>query len=426
MLDIKIIRERPEIIKKDLKKRGDSEKLKWIDDIAKKDKEYRELLKEAEELRHKRNVASDEINQLKKQGKDISKKVKEVKEIPGRIKQIEEDVEKLKQEIDNYMMRLPNIMDDSVPVGKDDSENVEIRKHGKLPKFDFPVKNHVELCESLGIADFDRSAKISGKGFYILKGPLAMLDLALQKFAIDTLAKKGFTLVEPPFMMRRDVYEGVVDLGDFETMMYKVDGEDLYLIATSEHPLVAMHANEVFSAGQLPIRYVGVSSCFRKEIGSHGVDEKGLFRIHQFSKVEQIIFCLPEDSKKLHEELIANAEDIFKKLEIPYRVVNICTGDLGVVAAKKYDIEAWMPHEGKYKEVVSCSNCTDYQARRLGIKYEQAGERNFVHTLNSTAVATSRAMRAVIENYQQEDGSIAVPKALQPYMLGIKTIGKQK
>ncbi len=426
MLDIKLIRERPEIVKKDLKKRGDSEKLKWVDDIAKKDKEYRELLKEAEELRHKRNVASDEINQLKKQGKDISKKVKEVKDIPARIKQIEEDVEKIKQEINNYMMRLPNIMDESVPVGKDESENVEIRKHGKIPKFEFKAKNHVELCEDLGIADFDRSAKLSGKGFYILKGPLAMLDLALQKFAIDTLSKKGFTLISPPFMMRRNVYEGVVDLADFETMMYKVEGEDLYLIATSEHPLVAMHANEVFAADALPIRYVGVSSCFRKEIGSHGVDEKGLFRIHQFSKVEQIVFCLPEESKKMHEELIANAEDIFKKLEIPYRVVNICTGDLGVVAAKKYDIEAWMPHEGKYKEVVSCSNCTDYQARRLGIKYEKAGERNFLHTLNSTAVATSRAMRAIIENCQQEDGSIAVPKALQPYMLGLKKIEKLK
>lgn len=426
MLDIKLIRERPEIIKKDLKKRGDTEKLKWIDDIVKKDKDYRELLKEAEELRHKRNVASDEINQLKKQGKDISKKVKEVKDIPGRIKQIEDDVEKLKLEINNYLMRLPNIMDESVPVGKDDSENAEIRKHGKIPKFEFKVKNHVELAEALGVADFDRSAKISGKGFYILKGSLAMLDLALQKFAIDSLAKKGYTLISPPFMMRRNVYEGVVDLADFETMMYKVDGEDLYLIATSEHPLVAMHANEVFAADSLPIKYVGVSSCFRKEIGSHGVDEKGLFRIHQFSKVEQIIFCLPEESKKLHEELISNAEEIFKKLELPYRVVNICTGNLGVVAAKKYDIEVWMPHEGKYKEVVSCSNCTDYQARRLGIKVDLAGERNFLHTLNSTAVATSRAMRAIIENYQQEDGTIKVPKVLQKYMLGLKKIEKIK
>ncbi len=426
MLDINLFREKPEIIKKNLRKRKMLDKVKWVDEVAKYDADYRKLLYKVQELRHKRNVASDEINQLKKQGKDISKRIKEIKEIPVKIKEVEDKVNELKKKIFDYMMGIPNLMDESVPIGKDDSDNVLVRKWGKLPKFSFEVQNHVELLEGLGIADFERSAKISGKGFFILKGNLALLDFALMKFAIDSLCKKGFTLISPPFMMRRKPYEGVVDLSDFETMMYKIENEDLYLIATSEHPIAGMHMDEVMNYEKLPIKYAGISTNFRKEIGSHGVDEKGLFRIHQFNKVEQFVFCMPEDSKKIHEELISNAEDIMKKLNIPYRVVNICTGDLGNIASKKYDIEAWMPNEKKYKEVVSCSNCTDYQARRLNIRYDKQGSRDFVHTLNSTAIATSRMMRAVVENYQQKDGSIKVPTVLQPYMLGLKKIERLK
>jgi len=249
----------------------------------------------------------------------------------------------------------------------------------------------------------------------------------LQRFAIDNLVKKGFILVEPPLMLRRKPYEGVTDLGDFETMMYKVEGdkeEDLYLIATSEHPIGAMLMNKVLDSEEMPLKYCGVSACFRKEIGSHGIDEKGLFRVHQFNKIEQFIFCKPEDSWEFHEELIKNAEELFKKLKLPYRVVAICTGDIGIVAAKKYDLEVWMPREKAYKEAVSCSNCTAYQAVRLNIKYNDKGSKEFIHTLNSTAIATGRALRAIIENYQQKDGSIKVPAVLVPYMNGVKVIGK--
>jgi len=322
-------------------------------------------------------------------------------------------------------MRLPNILHSSVPKGKDDSENKTVRTWGKKPKFKFELKSHGELIESLGLADFDNAAKVSGNGFYYLLGDIALLDMALQRFAIDILIKKGYILVQPPLMLRRKPYEGVTDLNDFETMMYKIDKEDLYLIATSEHPIGARYMNKILDEEMLPEKFVGISPCFRKEIGSHGIDTKGLFRIHQFNKVEQFIFCKPEDSWKFHEELIKNAEELFKKLKLPYRIVNICTGDIGTVAAKKYDIELFMPRENKYREVVSCSNCTSYQAVRLNVKYRKDNEKEYVHTLNSTAIATSRTIRAIIENYQQKDGSIKVPLALMPYMNGIKVIGKK-
>ncbi len=253
------------------------------------------------------------------------------------------------------------------------------------------------------------------------------MELALQQFAIDFLVKKGFTLVQPPFMMRREPYEGVTDLEDFKSMMYKVEAEDeeLFLIATSEHPIGAMLMDKVIDESKLPMKLAGLSACFRKEIGSHGIDERGLFRVHQFNKIEQFVFCKPEDSWKIHEELIHNAEQLFQKLKLPYRIVNICTGDIGIVASKKYDLEVWMPREKKYKEAVSCSNCTAYQATRLNIKYQKESEKQNVHTLNSTAIATGRCLRAIIENYQNEDGTIEVPKVLQPYMHGIKVLGKK-
>ena len=425
MLDIKFIRENSNIVKKDLKKRNELEKLKWIDDLLKKDDQYRKLLRKEQELRHKRNLITQEINELKKQGKDIKQKIKEASELPEKVKELTDKVEKLRDEINYYLMRIPNILHESVPVGKDENDNKTIRKWGTIKKFDFKLKDHGSVIENLNLGNFDNAAKVSGRGSYYLFNELVLMDLALQKFAIDFLLKKGFILTQVPLMLRRKPYEGVTDLKDFETMMYKIENEDLYLIATSEHAIGAMFMDNVFNEDKLPLKYVGVSPCFRKEIGSHGVDEKGLFRIHQFNKVEQFIFCNPKESWKLFEELIKNAEELFKKLKLPYRIVSVCTGDIGIVAAKKYDLEAYMPREKTYKEVVSCSNCTAYQATRLNVRYQKAKDREYAHTLNSTAIATSRAIRAILENYQQKDGTIKVPDVLVPYMNGIKIIGKK-
>ena len=427
MLDISFIREHGDVVKKDLKRRQDTEKEKWVDEILSEDKEIRSLMQESQKLRHVRNEVTKEINQLQKAKKDISAKVKEAKDIPEKIKELEEKLAAFQEKLHYKLMRLPNILHDSVPYGKDDSENEEVRKEGKIPTFSFELKNHGELIESLGLANFEDAATVSGSGFYYLLGDLALLEMALQQFAVDFLVTKGFTLVEPPLMLRREPYEGVTDLEDFKHMMYtvKAEDEDLHLIATSEHAIAAMMKDKVLDEGTLPLSYVGVSPCFRKEIGSHGIDEKGLFRVHQFNKIEQFVFCKPSESWKIHEQLIHNAEQLFKKLKLPYRVVNICTGDIGLVAAKKYDIEVWMPREQAYKEAVSCSNCTAYQAVRLNIRYQHKAEREYVHTLNSTAIATGRCLRAIIENYQQEDGTIKVPTVLQKYMHGIKVLGKK-
>ncbi|HII15826.1 MAG TPA: serine--tRNA ligase [Nanoarchaeota archaeon] len=425
MLDIQIFRENPEIVRKNLEKRKDLERLEQVDEIIKLDSEWRKRKANLDSLRAERNKVSLEINQLKKAGKDASKQIKKAADLPKQIAEEEKWVSETEEKLKGYLMRMPNILHESVPYGKDDSENVEARKWGKLPKFDFELKTHVEIAENLG-ADFDRATKLSGSGFFVLTGELALLEQAIARFAIDLMIKKGYRLFLPPLMIKRKPYEGVTDLGDFEKVMYKVENEDEYLIATSEHPMAAFFMNETIDEKDLPVKFVGYSQCFRKEIGAHGIDTKGLFRVHQFNKVEQFVFCRPEDSWKIHEELIANAEDVFKGLELPYHVVNICTGDIGTVAAKKYDIEAWMPRQNKYGEVVSCSNCTDYQARRLNIKCgKEGGEKRILHTLNSTAVATSRALVAVLENYQNKDGSVTVPKVLVPYMYGVKVLGKK-
>ncbi|MBI4452901.1 serine--tRNA ligase [Candidatus Woesearchaeota archaeon] len=425
MLDIKFIRENPDIVKKDLHKRNDKEKLEWVDDLLKNDVEYRALLQENQRLRQSRNTITEEINKLRKQGLDIKPKVQEAKELPDKINKSDEILQELKNKIDYYLMRIPNILHESVPVGKDANDNVVVKEWGTKPKFNFELKPHGELLQDLGMANFEKASEVSGHGFYYLMGDIARLELALVQFAVDALSGKEYILVEPPLMLRREPYEGVTDLKDFETMMYKVDGEDLLLIATSEHPIAALFMNETLDGKQLPIKMAGYSPCFRKELGSHSIDTRGIFRVHHFNKVEQFIFCKPEDSWKFHEELLKNAEEIFQKLKIPYRVVNICTGDIGTVAAKKYDIEAWFPRENLYREVVSCSNCTAYQATRLNIKYRKGEEKEYVHTLNSTAVATSRALRAIIENYQQKDGTIKVPTVLQKYF-GKKVIGKKR
>jgi seryl-tRNA synthetase len=322
-------------------------------------------------------------------------------------------------------MRVPNLLHETVPFGKDENDNEETRKWGNIPKFTFPVKDHLDIGLKLDIFDIERASKITGARFFFLKNEAVLLDNALINFALEEIAKKGYTPIEPPFLMRRKAYEGVTALGDFEDVLYKVENEDLYLIATSEHPMAAMYMDEVFMAQDLPLKLCGCSTNFRKEAGAHGKDTRGVFRTHQFNKVEQFIFTKPEDSWKMHEELIHNAEELVQKLGLAYRVANVCTGDIGTVAAKKYDIEAWMPAQNAYREIISCSNCTDYQARRLNIKYrEKEGEapKGFVHTLNSTAIATGRTIVALIENYQQEDGSISVPEALRKYMGGIKKI----
>ncbi|MBI2658617.1 serine--tRNA ligase [Candidatus Woesearchaeota archaeon] len=425
MLDIRFIREHPEIVRKDLEKRNEKEKLEWLDDLLKSDAEYRKLLQENQRLRQRRNEITDEINRLKKQGEDIKGKVQEAKELPEKIKQSDEKSDELKNKIEYYLMRLPNILHESVPVGKDANDNAVVKTWGEKPKFSFELKPHGELLQELGLANFEKAAEVSGHGFYYLMGDIARLELALVNFAVDFLAKKDYLLVQPPLMMRRKPYEGVTDLKDFETMMYKVEDEDLLLIATSEHPIAAMLMNETFDEKRLPMKFIGLSPCFRKELGSHSIDTRGLFRVHHFNKIEQFIFCKPDDSWKFHEELLKNGEEIFQHLKLPYRVVNICTGDIGTVAAKKYDIEAWFPRENLYREVISCSNCTSYQATRLNIKYRKGEEKEFMHTLNSTAVATSRAIRAIVENYQQKDGSIKVPIVLQKYM-GKKVIGKKE
>ena len=424
MLDIKLIREHPEIVRNDLKKRGDLEKLKMLDDLIEYDKHWRKLLTEVNELRHRRKVVTAEIASLKKRGEDVSRQMEEAKRIPQDIKKLENQVAEYREKVDLILLRLPNILHESVPFGKDESENVVVKIVGKPPKFDFKQKSHVEIALNLGLIDFDRAAKVAGHGFYYLKGDLARLDYAIINYTIDFLRKRGYTLIEPPLMMRKKPYLGVTDLEFFGDQLYKLQNEDLYLIATSEHPMAATFMDEIIDKKDLPIKFVGVSPCFRKEVGAHGKYTKGLFRVHQFNKIEQFIFCLPEDSWKFHEELQKNSEDLYQGLGLHFRVVNVCTGDIGIIAAKKYDIEVWMA-DGTYREAGSNSNCTDYQARRLNIRFrEKEGQApaGFVHTLNNTALATSRTIIAILEQYQQKDGSVMIPEVLRPLMGGIEKL----
>jgi seryl-tRNA synthetase len=426
LLDIKLIREHPEIVRSNLEKRGDIEKLRMLDDLISLDENWRQSLTELNELRHKRRIITEDIAKLKKEGKDTSKKVEEAKSIPREIQDLEAQVEEYKEKADYILMRLPNLLHESVPVGKDENDSVEIRKWGEAPKFDFEPKSHVEIAASLGLLDEERAAKVAGTGFYYLKGSLALLDQAIMKYAIDFLVKKGYVFVIPPGMLRKDAYEGMVDMADFENVMYKIENDDLYMIATAEHPIGAMFKDEVLSKKELPMKFVGLSTNFRREIGAHGKYTKGLFRVHQFNKVEQFIFSRPEDSWDLHEELQENSEKLYQDLGLHYKVVNVCTGDIGSIAAKKYDILIWMA-DGVFREIGSNSNCTDYQARRLNIKYrekEGMAPAGFVHTINNTALATSRTIMAILEQYQQKDGTVTIPKALRPYMNGTETITK--
>ncbi|TXT54122.1 MAG: Serine--tRNA ligase [Candidatus Thorarchaeota archaeon] len=426
MIHIKFIREYPDMIKKDLRKRRDFAKLEDFERLLDLDERVRALKREIQDLRTQRNKLSREVGKIKKSGGDASSIIDRVNKVNEDIKLTEDEAEKLENELLEIQMSIPNLLHESVPYGEDEEDNVVVREWGGRPTFDFDIQSHVDLLEPLDIADIPRAARIAGSRFYYLKNELVLVDLAMQQMALQILVKKGYTPIYPPFMMRREPYEGVTDLADFGDVMYKIEDEDLYLIATAEHPMAAMYMGEIFEPTELPIKLAGVSACFRKEAGSHGKDTKGIFRVHQFNKVEQFVFSHPDDSWKIHEELLKNEEEFFQALKIPYRVVNVCTGDIGIVASKKYDLEAWFPGQERYREVGSCSNCTSYQAVRLGIKYriEKGGtEKDYLHTLNNTMMANPRTIVAIMENYQREDGSIEIPKALHKFLpAGMKEI----
>jgi seryl-tRNA synthetase len=424
MLDMKFVRDNANMVKEDLKRRGDLNKVPLVDDLIENDRKWRGLQTEANNLRAKRNRLTEEIAKLRRQGADSSAFVKEAEQIPEQIKQIEKQTAELDSQITGTLLKLPNVMHESVPFGKDENDNVEIKRWGKPPEFDFTPKDHIDLALRLGLIDLERAAKVAGARFYYLRGDLVKLNYSLIKFALDFVELKGFKLIQPPYMLRRDAVGGAVALSDFEDVIYKIQDEDLYLLATAEHALLAQHMDEILDGKALPLHYGGVSPCFRKEAGAHGRDTKGIFRVHQFEKVEQFIFAKPENSWEEHEKLLANAEELLQMLKLPYRVVNVCTGDLGTVAAKKYDVEAWFPGQGKYREVISCSNCTAYQAVRSRIRYRDRPDEptKWVHTLNSTLVATERTLITIMENYQEKDGSIRIPETLQVYMGGATKI----
>jgi len=422
MINIKLIRENSEFVKENIKKKFQNEKLALVDNVLKLDKNWRKLKYEEDGLRRERNKISKQISELKKSKKDVSGLIKKAKKIPKEILDFEGKRKKLEVQIKEIMFKIPNIIHKSVPIGKSDKENIEIKKVGKPKKFSFPVKSHVEIGEKLGMLDFDLSAKISGKGFYFLKGDLALLNMALINFARDYMVKQGFEYVEPPLMIHKKILDSVYSNEEIAQMVYKIDDEDLYLIATSEHPLIGQYINKTLKKKDLPIKQTSYSMCFRKEIGSHGIDEKGIYRTHQFNKQEMIVICEPEESYKWYEKMLKYKIDIFKALEIPVRVLECCSGDLSDLKAKSCDLEAWSPRQKKYFEITSLTNMEEAQARRLGIKIEHAGKRYYVHTLNNTVIATSRALVAIMENNQQKDGSIKIPKVLWKYMGGKKVI----
>ena len=426
MIDIKLLRENPELVKENIKKKAQDDKLPLVDNVLELDKEWRLARAEADNLRASRNKISEEINKAKKEKKPVDTILKKAKELPGKIAELEAKEKSLEEEIRQIMYKLPNIISKETPKGKDGSENPEIKKGGKIPKFDFAPKTHVELCENLGIADFDSSARVSGTGFYYIKKELALLNQALIRFAVDFMQKKGYDYIEPPLMLNEKSIYASMDKAAIEQSVYKIEGEDLGLIGTSEQAVLAMHSGQVIPESELPKKYFAYSMCFRKEVGAHGINEKGLWRTHQFNKVEQFIFCRPEDSIKLYEELLNNSVEILEELELPYRVIEICTGDLADWKYRSADLEVWRPTIKAYGEVMSLSNCTDYQARKLDIKCaDKNGNRRVLHTLNDTALATSRILVTLLENNQQKDGSINIPKALWKYT-GFKEIKAKK
>lgn len=410
---MKVFRESPQLIFEDLEKRNmPIEIAKTVIDL---DNRWRKLIDKGNNLRAKRNSISKEISDAKKKGDDFSNILGQMSDLKKELLENEKETEETLKLRDSRRMVVPNILESEVPVGKDEEDNVEKELYGKKIEKDNWF-SHQDILEKINGADLKRASKISGRRFYFLTGDLARLELALINFAIETLCENGYSLTTPPFLMNREAYEGVVDLTDFEEVMYKIEDHDLYLIATSEHPITARFKNEIIELKDGPLKFAGISTNFRREVGAHGISDRGIWRVHQFSKVEQVIICKPEDSKEMHNEILENATLIFKKLEIPFRVIDICTGDIGTVAARKFDIEAWMPSSKKWKEVVSASNCKSYQSVRLNMRYRTQEGTDFPHTLNSTAVATTRALAAIIENNQTDNGDVIIPEVLRKWM----------
>jgi seryl-tRNA synthetase len=415
MLDSKLIKENPKIIQDML----DSRNIKFdLDGLIDADKQRREFIQKTDELRKKKNQVALEISQKKKSGEDATTILDEMKNVSKELSSLESSQEEIEKKYSQLALTIPNLVHQSVPIGKDDSANKEIKKWGKIPEFDFKVNDHIDISEKLDLVDLERAAKVAGARFYFLKNDLVRLNQALIHYALDFLAKKNYSLIQPPYMINRQSMEGAVITEDFEEVIYKIEDEDLYMIGTSEHAMAAMHSDEIIEGKDLPLRYAGVSPCFRKEAGAHGRDQKGIFRVHQFDKIEQFVFTRPEDSWKEHERMLEIAEEFYQNLEIPYRVMLLSSGDMGKISAKTYDIEAWMAGQSAYREIVSCSNCLEFQARRLKIRYREKTneETKYLNTLNSTLVATSRVLVSIMENFQNKDGHITIPGVLQKYM----------
>jgi seryl-tRNA synthetase len=415
MLDPKLIKEKPEMIRNMLKSRAVEFDL---DGLIESDQKRREFIIKTDELRKKKNQVAIVISEKKKAGEDASSILTEMKNISNELTKMESEQEEIEKKYLKLASTIPNLVDESVPIGADESANKEIKKWGNIPKFDFKIKDHIDISEDLNLVDLERAAKVAGARFYYLKNDLVRLNQALIHFGLDFLAEKGYSLVQPPYMINRESMEGAVIAEDFEEVIYKVQEEDLYMIGTSEHAMAAMHSKEIIEGKKVPMKYAGISPCFRKEAGAHGRDQKGIFRVHQFDKIEQFIFSKPEDSWKEHEKMLAIAEEFYQKLEIPYRVMLLSTGDIGKISAKTYDIEAWMAGQNAYREIVSCSNCLEYQARRLKIRFRDKTNEDtqYVHTLNSTLIATTRVLVAIMENFQTKEGHVRIPQVLQSYM----------
>ena len=425
MLDLKFVRENPDIVKQNIKNKFQDEKLPLVDEVIALDAEARKTQQEADELRARRKKISKEIGGLMAQGKkdEAEQRKAEVAEIAPRLEELQAKEPELAEKIQKIMMVIPNIIDPSVPIGKDDSENVEIEKFGDPVVPDFEVPYHTEIMERFDGIDLDAAGKVAGNGFYYLMGDIARLHSAVISYARDFMIDRGFTYCVPPFMIRSNVVTGVMSFAEMDAMMYKIEGEDLYLIGTSEHSMIGKFIDTILEEKSLPRTLTSYSPCFRKEKGAHGIEERGVYRIHQFEKQEMIVVCKPEESKAWYDKLWKNTVDLFRSLDIPVRTLECCSGDLADLKVKSCDVEAWSPRQKKYFEVGSCSNLGDAQARRLKIRIKgKDGRKYFAHTLNNTVVAPPRMLIAFLENNLNEDGSVNIPKALQPYMGGIEKI----
>ncbi len=421
MLDPKLIKEKPQIIQDMLKARDVDFNL---DTLIEFDQKRREFIIKTDELRKKKNQVALQISQKKKASEDTSSILDEMRNLSVELTKLESEQETIENTYSKLALTIPNLVHKSVPIGVDENANKEIRKWGNIPNFDFKISDHIDISENLDLVDLERAAKIAGARFYFLKNDLVRLNQSLIHYALDFLSQKEYSLVQPPYMINRESMEGAIIADDFEDVIYKVEDEDLYMIGTSEHVMAAMHSKEIIEGKDLPIRYAGISPCFRKEVGAHGRDQKGIFRVHQFDKIEQFVFSRPEDSWNEHEKMLTVAEEFYQKLEIPHKVMLLSSGDMGKVSAKTYDIEAWMAGQNAYREIVSCSNCLDYQARRLKIRFRDKTNEDtqYVHTLNSTLVATTRVLVSIMENFQTKDGHFRIPEVLQSYMGNQKEI----